>query len=291
MADAAGAEPPPEISKVPYFENSYLTDMHSEVGPELLRPFASEFAMLTDLSALLDGNQFIQTDLADYFLQQFGPDGQCTEVGEFLADFDSRYGASQLDFQRDPARLAPRSELRNQLVATSQAFTEHMVDQLLLDAPEVNLDESLLGELLGGLPLAVRQRKVSHSFVGQLFGSAPNRRFVVNQAFSGHSGLLSRFLEVLDEEAGSVCGNTWSGVAQTACTRRFREFWFQRQPPPETDRSRDSAAAVPANWDCTNKLRLQSWLWCSTPIPHRATLQRADGRKIDLFYHGFLIRS
>jgi|GEM_PF-2391588 len=288
--DALQVHPSEELSNPAFFENSYLVDENVAVDKRILAPFIDDFSVLTKTSPFFDAHQLIQTNFADYFIDQFGEEGECSEPLKCLREFSEIYGAGMPDFTPDPDKIAPVSEITREFRSAIQAFNEYLFDKVFTGEDTINLSHDELLARVSSLPEAIRNRGVSHSFLGQIASKNEAKHFVINQVFSGHSGLLSRFLEVLDEDKLADIRGYLSDISRDG---EYAEipglFGFNANKHPKLADQELDIAPFPANREETVKVALDAMSLVYDKATHRVYFKTKEGKLLDCVYHGFLM--
>ncbi|MCY7294754.1 lantibiotic dehydratase [Alteromonas sp. a30] len=288
--DAIDVHPSDELSNPAFFENSYLVGDDVKVDQRILSPFIEDFCVLTKASAFFDAHQLIQTNFADYFLDKYGEEGECAEPLDCLKDFSEIYGAGMPDFTPDPEKVSPVSETTREFRLAIKAFNEYLFDSVFTGEDSVNLSHEDLEALVEKLPPAIRNRTVSHSFLGQIASKEENKHFVINQVFSGHSGLLSRFLEVLEEDKLKDIRDYLSDISRDG---EYAEipglFGFNANKHPKLAEQELNIAPYPANREETVKVAPETMTLAYDKSTHKVYFKTPEGKLLDCVYHGFLM--
>lgn len=290
LTESLQTTPSEELSSPAFFENSYLVDKDVCVGPSILDPFIEDFSLLTEMSPLFDVHQLAQTNFADFFLDRFGADGECADPVPFIKEFAEIYGVGLPDFVPDPDKLAPASETTKVFRETIAEFFVHLIDEVFEGEEYVSLDPAEVGKFLAKLPQQIKDRGASHSFLGQIASKEDNQLFIINQVFSGHSGLLSRFLEVLEDDQLKNIRDYLTDVSRDGDYAEIPGlFGFNANKHPKLADQELSIPPFPANREETGKVVLDSMSLVYDKVTHRAYFKTAEGKLLDCFYHGFLM--
>ncbi len=290
LADALDAKPDPELASPAFFENSYLTQPDMTLAPSVMASYLDDIAILTELSPFFDVQQLAQTNAADFFLDRFGADGVCDKPVDFINDFAAIYGVGLPGFVPDAEKLSPRSDATNAFREAIGAFTRFLLDEVFSADDEVALDADKMRTFIDSLPESIRQRGVSHSFLGQVAGEGADQRFVINQVFSGQSGLLSRFLEVLDNDQ---LGDIRDYIRDISRDGDYAEisglFGFNANKHPRMADKELHIPPFPGNWQDVETLDPSSMTLVYDKATHKVFFKQANGQLLDCFYHGFLM--
>lgn len=290
LTESMQTTPSDELSNPAFFENSYLVDKDVCVDASVLNPFVDDFTLLTELSPFFDVHQLAQTNFADFFLERFGADGECEDSVAFIKEFSELYGVGLPDFVPDAEKLAPTSEITRTFRTTVGEFIEHFIDQIFTGEEHVSLDQAEARKFIDKLPLAIKDRGASHSFLGQIASKKENQLFIINQVFSGHSGLLSRFLEVLEEEQLQDIRDYLTDVSRDGHYAEIPGlFGFNANKHPKLADNELLIPPFPSNREETGKVALDSLSMVYDKATHKVYFKTADGKLMDCFYHGFLM--
>ncbi|EKE87549.1 lantibiotic dehydratase [Idiomarina xiamenensis] len=296
FADALQATPAAELQTPAFFENSYFVDDEVAVEQAFLEPFADDFKLLTELSVFFDVHQLAQTNFADFFVDRFGVDGECQDAAAFIDDFANRYGAGLPDFVADPSQLVKPSAITTEFKQAIATFTDYLLTQVFANdqqqrrVEQVQLDSAQLRQLLATVPAAIRERGASHSFLGQIAQADNQPLFVLNQVFSGHSGLLSRFFEVLGSDKINNIKDYLSAVSRDGESAEISGlFGFNANKHPQLTEQELQIPPFANNREETEKLALHQLTLVYDQLTHKVFFKSPTGRLLDCFYHGFLM--
>lgn len=296
IAECLEATPSEELAHPAFFENSYLVDDSVCIDENILAPFSDDFHMLSDLSPFFDIHQLAQTNFADFFLDRFGAEGECDDVIAFIKDFSDRYGVGQPDFVPDPEKLSPSSDITRGFKQAIVDFVSELLDTVFADDEQgkrveyVQLNSESLQAHIEKLPQAIRNRVVSHSYLGQIASKNDDKLFVINQVFSGHSGLLSRFLEVLEEDDLKDIRDYLNDVSRDGTYAEIPGlFGFNANKHPKLAERELLLEPFPSNREETEKLSLKQLKLVYDAETHKVFFKQPDGKLVDCLYHGFLM--
>lgn len=291
LAHAVGTSVDKTMERPAFFENTYITSCRGDLSPAALQSFADDLRSVLDLSPILDMNQKVQAEFADYFLHRFGPEYVCENPLELIREFDEIYGVAQFGFTPVFDHMAPQSPVYQEYSRIADSWDAFMLPYLR-NNEDVNITADTVRELAAQLPEAIRNRSVSQSYVGQVFESAQQTKFVINQVFGGHSGLLSRFLEILPEHQLRDIKDYLSRCSRSG---RYAElpgvFGFNANLHP---RMADREVVVPPfapNWETTEKISVRELKLVYDSATHRVCFVDGEGTMLDIWYQGFLIPS
>jgi len=291
FAYAIGSEVDKNLERPAFFENTYLTRSHEDLSENSVKAITHDLEAILQLAPILDMNQKVQAQFSDYFLHKFGPDAICEDPMQLIREFDEIYGVAQFGHTQDAKKLAPKSDVYKQYSKIADSWDAFLTPYLQC-SEDVDITADKIRELTERLPQVIKNRSLSHSYVGQVFESEDQVKFVINQVFGGNSGLLSRFLEILDQD----------GLEQIKeylkkCARHhdYAEmpgvFGFNANKHP---RMADREIVIPPfapNWSETEKIPFKSLKMRYDKLTHKVCFVDVDGRFLDVFYQGFLIPS
>jgi len=287
---AIQVQPSEELSNPAFFENSYFVDNEVTVDQRILSPFIDDFSVLTEASPFFDAHQLIQTNFSDYFLDKFGEEGTCSEPLQCLKDFSEIYGVGLPDFTPDPSKVSPVSDITRDFRQVIKTFNDFLFEAVFTGEDTINLTHEALQDMVAQLPEAIRNRGVSHSFLGQIASKESEKYFVINQVFSGHSGLLSRFLEVLEEDKLADIRDYLTDISREG---EYAEipglFGFNANKHPKLAEQELDIAPFPANREETVKVALDKMTLVYDKPTHRVYFKTPEGKLLDCVYHGFLM--
>lgn len=288
--EAIQVYPSEELSTPAFFENSYLVDKDVAVDQRILSPFIDDFSVLIEASKFFDVHQLIQTNFADYFLDKFGEEGECNEPLQYLKDFAEIYGVGLPGFTPDPSKVSPVSDITRDFRRAIKTFNDFLFEAVFTGEDSVNLPHKALLDMVAQLPESIRNRGVSHSFLGQIASKESSKHFVINQVFSGHSGLLSRFLEVLEEDKLADIRDYLTEISRGG---EYAEipglFGFNANRHPKLAEQELDIAPFPANREDTVKVALDKMTLVYDKPTHRVYFKTPKGKLLDCVYHGFLM--
>lgn len=288
LGGATGAQQGGQRFRTPFYENCYLRHCEQDLGMATLAPYEDELTLLQQLSHLLDTNQEVSARMCDFFVAQYGVTGCCDDVPSFLDRFDALYTPAALSGNFDAADIAPDSSLTRALLTARRALDAYLAP-LIRHGRDAALDAAALRGILAMLPPALRMRSHSYSYLVQAAHDGTRDCLVLNQVFGGRSALLSRFFEVLDDDAHA---GLRSYLAAGADSGRAVElggvfgFNANRHPPMS-----DMEVLVPPlapSFATTRKIGLASLTLRYCAERHRLVFHDADGAALDIYYQGFL---
>lgn len=291
LAEAIGSSIDKTMERPAFFENTYITACRADLSPDALESFADDLKSVLELSPILDMNQKVQAQFADYFINRFGPDHVCENPLELIREFDAIYGVAQFGFTPEYDRMAPPSTVYEEYSRIADSWDAFMLPYLSQEE-DVNITAQTVRELAAQLPEPIRNRSVSQSYVGQIFDSERQPKFVINQVFGGYSGLLSRFLEILPESQLQAIKEYLSRCSRSGYYAELPGvFGFNANLHP---RMADHEVVVPpfaANWPETHKISVCDLTLVYDKATHKVCFAGASGTIIDIWYQGFLIPS
>jgi lantibiotic biosynthesis dehydratase-like protein len=273
------------------FENCYVRSAGEAAAPADLEPHTPDLELLLETAVLTDMCHQFRCDLADFFLAEYGPEGTCRTVESFLMKFDEIYGPGRFDIQPGAGNRAPKSAATKGLKQAMAKFQDYL-EPFLRDRGDVRLDLDGLREVLALVPAEIRSRSLSQSYLLQFAREGDERLAIVNQIFGGRSALMSRFLEVLDDEAiGDVRDYVGRGSDTGYAVELPGVFGFNANRHPRIADAELVVPPFPAGWADTDHIELASTSLAYDPQTHSVYFQTADGRPFEAFYQGFLIPS
>lgn len=290
LAELMGAEIERDLMTPALFENSYLTGGEFKLGQGVLKPFIDDISLLTQASPFFDPQQQIQNDFADYFVERFTEHGECEDTQSFLAEFSEVYGVGKFGFQKDPNKLAAKSKVSKGYKGAVSEFESYLLDTVFCGEDEVFLEPSEVEKCLSRLPKQILNRGASHSYLGQIANQGRDEKFVINQVFSGQSGLMSRFFEVLDEDQLEEIKSYLTSISRDGSYAEVPgTFGFNANMHPQlADQELVIDPFVP-NFEATEKLNFDSLTLVYDEKLHKVYFKSPDGKLLDLWYHGFLM--
>ncbi|MFQ3244211.1 MAG: hypothetical protein ACI9SP_000838 [Arenicella sp.] len=272
-----------------FFEDSYIVDKEKLVDKSILQPFMGSLQKILEISPILDVHHRLQSSFADFFLSRFGEDGECTEANGFITEFANLYNLGSPGADTDISQLAPDSSITLQGNEATIGFAKFLVEKVLDRGDSVVLDDQDIDTLVSNLPVEIRNRGASHSILGQ-FVNHGEKLLVINNVFSGHSGMLSRFLEVLSEEELAKVRDYLTEVSRDGVYSEVSGlFGFTANKHP---RMSDNELVLPpfaSSWGDSSKIELSDLGLVYDKATHKVFLKMSDGRLMDSFYHGFLM--
>jgi hypothetical protein len=279
----------PAMAGPMFFENCYLGDPVGTLGPALLAPFADELHILLSLSPLVSLAQKARCDLADFFVATFGEEGVCTDVVDFIDQYDELYGLGNMSHVPDQAKLAPTSPVSARYVDAQIAFEEYLAP-LLEHGDDVQLDADVLRALADAVPEQIRRRGSSQSYLGQFSQEGGKRKFVLNQVLGGRSALMSRFLEVVDPQSLVEVSDYLRNSSNSGYVAELPGvFGFNANHHPKLCDREIVIPPFPPNWDQSTKLDIRELRLVYDKREHIARFQTSDGQDLDIWYQGFLL--
>jgi hypothetical protein len=285
-----GADPGQPLFKPVLFENCYVRSAGKAAAPADLEPYASDLELLLETAILTDICHQFRCDLADFFLSEYGAEGICRDVESFLVKFDDIYAPGRLDPQPRPGR-APKSEPTKGLRRAIAKFKDYL-EPFLRAQGDVRLDLEGLRDVLSAIPEEIRSRSLSQSYLLQFARDGGERLAVVNQIFGGRSALMSRFLEVLDDDSiGGVQEYVRRGSDTGYAVELPGVFGFNANRHPRIADAELVVPPFPAGRADTDHIELGSTSLAYDPRTHSVYFQTAEGRRFEAFYQGFLIPS
>jgi len=272
------------------FENCYLQPVNVPAAPADLQPYVQDLELLIETAVLTDLTHQTRCELADFFLDTFGSDGVCDDVEGFLETFDEIYGPGKFTGSV-PSRKAPRSTVSNGLVEAADRFHD-LLEPLLRGRGEVCIDPQALREVVERVPAQIRNRSLSQSYLLQFSRAEDRPSAVVNQLFGGRSALMSRFLEVLDApDIEEVRNYVRAGSDTGYAVELPGVFGFNANHHPMLA---DAELSLPPFADGragADRITLDALQMVYDTHTHSVVLQTREGRRLDVFYQGFLIPS
>ncbi|WP_458232966.1 lantibiotic dehydratase [Roseateles sp. P5_E8] len=272
-----------------FFENCYLKSLQGGLNPRLLEPFADDLSLLMALAPVVGFTQQARCDMADFFLAEYGAGGVCDQPLEFIRRFDQIYALGSLTHAADPERKAAPTAISEAFNRARRQFND-VLTPLLTQKEDVQIDREALRAVVQALPAPVRQRGGSQSYVGQIALRQGRPTFVLNQVFGGRGGLMSRFMEVLeDREVQEVRDYLLNSSEGALFAELPGVFGFNANNHP---RMADHEVVVPPfapNWEETRKFEIDKLRLVYDPREHMVRFKTEDGRDIDVWYHGFLM--
>lgn len=285
-----GVEHDTPLSRPVLFENCYLQPEGEPLAARDLEPYAGDLELLLEAAVLTDMSHQTRCQLADFFLAAFGPDGVCDDVEAFLESFDEVYAPGK--FVAGPSeRRAPRSPVSAGLAAAADRFHD-LLEPLLRGTGEGCIDAQALRDVLDEVPVPIRNRSLSQSYLLQ-FANGPGQRLaVVNQIFGGRSALMSRFLEVLaDSDIDAVRDYVRKGSDTGYAVELPGVFGFNANYHPMLADAELGVPPFPDGRAGAERVALGSTRMAYDAHTHSVVLLTSEGRRFDVFYQGFLIPS
>jgi Lantibiotic dehydratase, N terminus./Lantibiotic dehydratase, C terminus. len=291
LASSIGSSIDPTMERPAFFENTYLTDCASDISESTISAFSDDLHAILELSPILDMNQKIQAQFADYFIWRYGADHICTNPLDLIREFDDIYGVAQFGFEPSWDKMAPDSDTYKNYSEIADSWDAFMAPYLASDV-DVDVSAETLRELTAKLPQQIRNRNVSHSYVGQVFNADTNPKFVINQVFGGNSGLMSRFLEILpDDQLEHIKDylNRCSREGQYA--EMPGVFGFNANKHPRMADKEITIEPFANNWQQTEKTSIRDLRLRYDEVTHKVVFIDSDDKILDVWYQGFLIPS
>lgn len=286
-----GVEPGLALFKPILFENCYVRSAGEAAAPADLESYAPDLELLLETAVLTDICHEFRCDLADFFLSEFGAEGICRSVESFLVKFDEIYGPGKFNPEPSANDRAPRSAPTKGLKLAVAKFQNYL-EPFLRGRGDVRLDVNQLRDVLTSIPDEIRSRSLSQSYLLQFARDGDERLAVVNQIFGGRSALMSRFLEVLDDQSiGDVRQYVGRGSDTGLAVELPGVFGFNANRHPPVADAELVVPPFPAGWADTDHIELASTSLAYDPQTHTVYFQTADGRRFEAFYQGFLIPS
>lgn len=290
LAKAFRAEPHKMIFRPNFFENCYLAPPAEAMTAASLDQFGREIALLTNISPILGFAAAAKSRFADYFLHRFGPEGRCEDVIGFLDDFDEIYGLGVISHILDPEKLAPETPATAALRTARVAVEDLIEPHLRSDADSISLNVEDLEAALSLIPEEIRSRSNSQSYLGQITGTGDDAIFVLNQIFGGRSSVMSRFLEVCDEdETEAVRAYLSAGAGDQKTAELSGVFGFNANLHPHTTDTELRIPPYPPGRDTSAAHSLKDLTLVYDKSTHHVHFETAEGEQLNVFYHGLLI--
>jgi len=210
---------------------------------------------------------------------------------DLIREFDDIYGVAQFGFEPSWDKMAPDSDTYKNYSEIADSWDAFMAPYLASDV-DVDVSAETLRELTAKLPQQIRNRNVSHSYVGQVFNADTNPKFVINQVFGGNSGLMSRFLEILpDDQLEHIKDylNRCSREGQYA--EMPGVFGFNANKHPRMADKEITIEPFANNWQQTEKTSIRDLRLRYDEVTHKVVFIDSDDKILDVWYQGFLIPS
>lgn len=291
FAEAVGSAVDAHLARPAFFENTYLTRNRQGLSEAAMAGITKNLETVLQLAPLLDMNQKVQAQFADFYLHKFGPDHVCDQPLALIREFDEIYGVAQFGFQQLVEKRAPASDIYKQYSKIADSW-DAFLKPFLQSKDDVDITAERIRSLTDQLPQAIKNRSLSHSYVGQLFQSEGEAKFVINQVFGGNSGLLSRFLEILPEPQLEEIKTYLKRCARHDDYAELPGvFGFNANKHP---RMADREVVIPPfapNWEDTDKIDINRLRFRYDATTHKVCFVDTGGRFLDVFYQGFLIPS
>lgn len=278
-----------EMAKPIFFENTYSPVSTNQLNISALAPLANDFERLLTLAPILDSQQKLSTQLADFFVSRYGINGECKDCISFLNEFDEKFGVGRFGFQPEPSLKTLESATYRQFGEAYQALDSYLCDSLK-QTENVQLNSKKLQDIIQLLPDAVNNRHRSHSFIGQLVQKGDELKYVLNQTFGGRSSLYSRFLEnCSSQQLGQVkdylrAGSTFGHYAEIPGV-----FGFNANRHPAMADHEIVIPPYPSHYAGTQKLNISELTMVFDQHTHKVYFKDKQQQLFDLWYQGFLI--
>ncbi|QMW23282.1 lantibiotic dehydratase [Sandaracinobacteroides saxicola] len=288
VAALTGAETDSPLFRPAFHENCYLGAPETPLSSALLAPHADALSVLQDLSLLLDPHQELHSRMVDAFVARFGEGGECGDPRAFLEEFDAHYAPGVLDRPFDSERTTPPGPCTAGLLRAKAAF-DHYLETLLRHGEDIDLDLDTLRAIVDMMPPTLRARSASYSHVVQVARYDGRDTLVLNQVFGGRSSILSRFLEIADEDALADTRDYLATAAEAAAVELPGVFGFNaNRHPPLLSRELDVPPFPPSHAGI-DRIALADTRLFHDPDLHRLRFRDGNGRAFDLHYQGLLI--
>ncbi|SDD84450.1 lantibiotic dehydratase [Aquimonas voraii] len=290
LRELTGAERLPALFKPQFFENAYLPESVRPLAPAALAEDAGSLDLLLALSPLVDYNQVVRCQLADFFVARFGVDGICEDVPALLEAFDAVFRPGGMAAPDATGAAAVESAISRDYTSARDAF-DSLMERALGQSGEVVLEPEQLRAVVDLLPPALRRRGCSHSLLLQpLPRRADAPRWVVNQVFSGRGSLQSRFLEAATpEQLADVVDYLRAGSRFARFAEVPGVFGFAANRHPPTTEHELGLPPFPASHPEAAVLPLAGLRLRYEADSHSLYFLDAADRRWDVWYQGFLI--
>lgn len=291
FAELMGADKNNALFRPSFYENCYLTECKSDLSTKALNNFKDELTDLHKVSLLLDFNQEVRGYLTDFFIAKFGEDGVCHEPEKFLEAFDDVYSPGVMGAQIDADKIAPNSPLSQSLFDAKSAFDDYL-EPLLQQSENVELSSEKLGDIFNLIPPCLSQRGSSYSYVVQVAEQGEDSKLILNQVFGGRSSIMSRFMEVLDEEElNEVRQYLGAGARNNNYAELSGVFGFNANRHPVLSEQELEVAPFSPSRSETSKLKLSDLSLSYDKATHAIVFNDTNGDALDIWYQGLLIPS
>ncbi len=288
LATAAGARIGGYLYRTPYYENCYYIGDDQDLSLDLIDAHRKEFDLIQQISRIVDANQLVHTSLCDYFVSKFGESGVCTDVPRFIEEFDFVYAPLVSEGKFDAEGVAENSPRTLALMRAKRAFEDYLKQQLG-QGRDIQLDPVALRGIIAMLPIGMRNRSSSYSYLVQPVKNDGFEGLVLNQIYGGRSGILSRFCEVLDADGiAQLRAYLLKGSEAGRNAELGGVFGFNANRHPAMS---DIEVVVPPfgpSYEQTQKISLSELKLIYVPSEHRLVFRDRDDRPIDIWYHGLL---
>jgi hypothetical protein len=290
LAASLGVTLDAKVTNPAFFENCYLPRPKRMLSWASLQSFHSDLGVLLEMAPLLDVHQQVSSQMADFFVEQFGSEGRCLDPESFLRRFDERFRPGHV-FGRQPiGSTGPVSEITRSLHAAIESFNA-LIGRALHSDTDASLDRAEITRILNMLAPEVRARSTSHCFLGQLSQrEGEPTKLVINQILGGRSGMLSRFLEsVGDQELEAVRRYLKDSSPHARFAALPGVFGFNANRHPRLADAEINVGPFPPGWTDTKKVPLDSLSMTYDPGQHSVCFRDADDIPLDIWYQGFLV--
>ena len=282
-----------ETVKAPiFYEDCYIKQSRTAIAPETLGTTLADLHRFSEFLPFLDSNHVIQSIMASLFRRTFGSAAvkPASEVAAVIADkaYSVAMNLTDLSLSDQEQVLAQMSDTACKLLGGKRLMLEG-INRLLRKGESIVIGEGVLGRLERLLPAAVLARPTSYTVIGQTDDACASRRFVLNRIYSGHSMLMSRFLQ---GESNSSVDRVRSYLDKVNENRRTVEipgvFGFNANLHPCLAGAELDLEGRQANYRHTEKISLDELEVSYDERVDRLRFSSRSGEELSLNYFGLL---